>query len=79
MLELACKRATACTTAAHPASLAWRQPMDFFGAVKSRMADGAVRRWLADAAAHGQVGGDRCRVLSLLPRSLAAPFSPPFA
>ncbi|KAL4447796.1 hypothetical protein ABPG75_005015 [Micractinium tetrahymenae] len=30
------------------------QPMDFFGAIKSRMADGAVRRWLAAAAERGQ-------------------------
>lgn len=32
-----------------------RQPMDFFGAIKSRLADVAVRAWLADAAAGGQV------------------------
>ncbi|KAL4442508.1 hypothetical protein ABPG77_005092 [Micractinium sp. CCAP 211/92] len=30
------------------------QPMDFFGAVKSRMADRSVRQWLAAAAERGQ-------------------------
>jgi hypothetical protein len=33
------------------------QPMDFFGAIKSRMVDGAVRSWLHDAAAAAAGGG----------------------
>lgn len=32
------------------------QPLDFFGALKSRLVDGEVRRWLGEAGG-AQVGG----------------------
>lgn len=31
------------------------QPMDFFGAIRSRLVDAAVRRWLRDTEGSGQV------------------------
>jgi hypothetical protein len=52
-----------------------RQPLDFFGALRSRLADGAVRGWLAAAAEAGggtQVGPARGRPGECSERQLLA-------